>query len=273
MASHVQSQRRQSDRSPGVLHRASPGALPESPAVTRHETALYDARWRVLSGFAFLTLGLILILMFISDSFYVRSIEASGLIYQTKEEVFAFSGIADYHIFWLDPQRIRANILRSALAADVTVELGWPPTLIAVQIQERQPAILWSESGGEVWIDLQGRVMPARAEIPGLLRVTVEAGGTVLLGRQNLDKDTVLGALQMREILPQGIRLDYNSTYGLGWTNERGWQVWVGSGAGMSEKMIIYDFLFDNLTGRGIEVEEVNIANPDAPFYRILGER
>ena len=115
--------------------------------------------------------------------------------------------------------------------------------------------------------------MPARAEIPGLLRVTVEAGGMVLLGRRHLDRDTVLGALQMREILPPGIRLDYNPTYGLGWTNERGWQIWVGSGGGMGEKMMIYEFLFDNLTGRGIEAEELNIANPDAPFYRIAGER
>ena len=275
MTSHVQSHKRQSERSPGILHRASPGAAVERQSVEHNEKVQYDTRWRVLSALVFLMLSAILVLIFTSDSFYVRSIEVRGLTHQTRQEIFAFSDIADYHIFWLDPKLIRASILRSPSVADASVELGWPPDMITVHVEERQPAILWSEAGKDVWVDLQGRVMPARAELPGLLRVTVDAGasGGASMDRQELDKDTVLGALQMQEILPEGTSLDYNSVHGLGWTNHKGWQIWVGSGAGMSEKIRIYEFLFDNLIARGIEVEELNIANPDAPFYRVLWGR
>ena len=270
MASHVQSHKRQSERSPGILHRGSPGAAVERQSVEPSEKARYDARWRVPSALVFLMLGAVLILIFTSDLFYVRSIETSGLIHQTREEIFALSDIADYHIFWLDPERIRANVLRSPLVADASVEIGWPPDMITIQVEERQPVILWSAGGEDIWVDLQGRVMPVRAELPGLLRVNADGG--VLMDKE-LDKDTALGALQMQEILPDGIDLDYNPIYGLGWTNHKGWQIWVGSGADMREKIRIYEFLFDNLVARGIEAEELNIANPDAPFYRVLWGR
>lgn len=273
-ASHVQSHKRPSERPPGILHRASRGAAVERQSVEHYEKAADDTRWRVISALAFLMFSALLVLIFTGDAFYVQSIQAHGLIYQTGEEIFAFSDIADYHIFWLDPELIRANILRSASVADASVELGWPPDMVTVQVEERQPALLWSEAGKEVWIDLQGRAMPVRADIPGLPRVTVDGGfeGPLTAGRE-LGQDTVLGALRMQEILPDGTDLDYNPIYGLGWTNHRGWRIWVGSGTGMSEKIGIYEFLFDNLAARGIEVEELNIANPDAPFYRVLWGR
>lgn len=275
VASHVQSYKRQPERSPGILHRAGRGAAVERQSVEHHEKVQYDTRWRVISALAFLMFSVMLVLIFTSDSFYIRSIQVHGLIHQTREEIFAFSDIADYHIFWLDPELIRANILRSSSVADASVDFGWPPDMITVQVEERQPALLWSEAGKDIWIDLQGRAMPVRADIPGLLRVTVDAGGFEgpLTAGQELDQDTVLGALQMQEILPDGTDLDYNPIHGLGWTNHRGWQIWVGSGIGMSEKIRIYEFLFDNLVARGIEVEELNIANPDAPFYRVLWGR
>ena len=272
MASHVQSQKRQSDRSPGILHPLGAGAALERQADERGEKVQYDARWRVISAFALVIFGLLLTLIFTNDLFYVQSIEVRGNVFLTREEIFAFSGMADYHIFWLDPTLIRANLLRSPSVADASVELGWPPNIITIQVEERQPALIWSAASNEVWIDLQGRVMPVGADMPELLRVTVAAGASdgQVMDVKELEKETVLGALQMQEFLPGGTHLDYHPVYGLGWTNSKGWQIWVGDGAGMSEKIRIYAFLLDNLTSRGIDIEELNIANPDAPFYRVL---
>ena len=76
----------------------------------------------------FVLFGLILLLFFSSEVFYVRSIQVRGNNHISSEEVFAFSDIADYHMFWLDPERIRRSVLRSSSIADISVELGWPPT-------------------------------------------------------------------------------------------------------------------------------------------------
>ena len=223
----------------------------------------------------FLLFGIVLTLFFSSDLFYVRSIAARGNDFLSREEIFAFADIVDTHMFWLDPAQIRRNLLRSASIADVTIELGWPPHLITVLLQERQPALVWTEAGEATWIDIQGRVMPARSAMPEVLRVTVAANAFSPRANANLadlDSDAVLGALRLGEILPQGQALDYDPIKGFGFTNERGWQVWMGrdDSAGMSRKLHEYQAYRANLVSRGIEVAELNIANPDAPYYKLL---
>ena len=41
----------------------------------------------------------------------------------------------------------------------------------------------------------------------------------------------------------------------------------------MSKKIKEYQAYIDNLISRGIEITELNIANPDAPFYKVLWGR
>lgn len=222
----------------------------------------------------FLLFGLTLLAFFTSDVFYVRAIQVRGNTFISREEVFTYSELADYHMFWLDPDEIRANVLRSPSVADITVDVGWPPDLVTIHVQERQPALVWSDAGDETWIDIQGRVMPARAEMPGLLHVNLTNDGSAdaTPDAEDFNKDIVLGALRLREILPEGDHLDFHPVHGLGWTNEQGWQVWMGTDSAevMDEKIKIYNVLVENLNSRAIDVAELNIANPDAPFYRLL---
>ena len=223
----------------------------------------------------FLLFGIALTLFFSSDLFYVRTIAARGNDFLSREEIFAFADIVDTHMFWLDPEQIRQNLLRSASIADVTIELGWPPHLITALLQERQPALLWTAAGDETWIDIQGRVMPARSAMPEVLRVNVALdafSGQAAADVAELQSEYVLGALRLGETLAPGQALDYDPIMGFGFTNERGWQVWMGmdDSAGMNRKLVEYQAYLDNLVSRGIEVAELNIANPDAPFYKLL---
>lgn len=274
MASHVQAHRRQPDRAPGVLHRAAPGTLPKRTAAARIGGRRVSFRWRVCSAIIFVLFCAILLLFFTSDVFYVRSIQVRGNNHITREEVFAYADIADYHMFWLDPEQIRQSVLRSASIADIAVELGWPPNLITIIVQERQPALVWTEAGDETWIDLQGRVMQARAEMPNLLHVNLIAGdyGGPKPSAEDFTGDMVLGALRLKEILPAGEHLSFHPIHGLGWTNELGWQVWMGSDSAvvMSEKVKMYHALLENIISRAIPIAELNIANPDAPFYSVI---
>lgn len=257
-----------------MLHRATPGVAPKLSAAPRRERRPAATRWRVISGALLALFGLTLLIFFTSDVFYVRAIQVRGNDFITREEVFAHSELANYHLFWLDPAEVRRNILRAASVADVSVEVGWPPELVNVLVQERQPVAVWSDGGRETWIDVQGRAMPARAEMPGLLHVNLvrDDGDRPLPSADDFDKDMVVGALRLRELLPEGGHLDFHPVHGLGWTNNLGWQVWMGTGpaAVMNEKIKIYNVLVENLSSRAIDVAELNIANPDAPFYRLL---
>lgn len=274
MASHVQAPRRQPDRAPGVLHRATPGTVPKRAATARRERRREFSRWRFISVALIVLFALTLLAFFTSDVFYVRAIQVRGNNFITREEVFTYSELANYHMFWIDPDEIREKVMRSASVADVGVEVGWPPNLVTLLIQERQPAIVWSNAGDETWIDIQGRVMLARAEMPNLLHVNLVRDGNdlPLPSADDFSGDMVLGALRLRDALPEGDHLDFHPIHGLGWTNEQGWQVWMGtdSAAVMDEKIKIYDVLVEDLNSRAIDVAELNIANPDAPFYRLL---
>ena len=113
--------------------------------------------------------------------------------------------------------------------------------------------------------------------MPNLLHVNLVRDGVTgpKAKAEDFTGDMVLGALRLQERLPEGASLDFNAVHGLGWTNELGWQVWMGSdgAAVMSEKIKIYDVLVEYLNSRAIDVAELNIANPDAPFYRLLWGR
>jgi hypothetical protein len=44
----------------------------------------------------------------------------------------------------------------------------------------------------------------------------------------------------------------------------------MGTGADMSEKIHIYNAIVSNLQTRNTVPNEINVANPDAPFYSVL---
>jgi hypothetical protein len=61
--------------------------------------------------------------------------------------------------------------------------------------------------------------------------------------------------------------LRYHPDKGLGYQDARGWNAWLGTGTNMPEKILIYNAIVANLQARGITPSEINVSNPDAPFY------
>ena len=116
--------------------------------------------------------------------------------------------------------------------------------------------------------------MQARVEMPNLLHVNLISDDYdgPKPSAEDFTGDMVLGALRLKEILPAGEHLSFHPIHGLGWTNEMGWQVWMGSdsAAVMSEKVKMYNVLVENILSRAIPIAELNIANPDAPFYSVI---
>ena len=266
MASRSREGRRREGRTPGVWR----GPL----AATTERPAQHSARarsllgWRLISAFLIICLVGVLFVFFTTDIFYVHSIQVGGLEFLTKEEVFALTDIADMHIFWVGPDQVREAVLRSPTIADAQVEVGWPPQMVKIIIEERQPALVWEQAGAATWIDVQGRVMLLREDRPELLRIQAIGEVEGPLGQNvQVDVDVVSGALQLRTIFPQLAVLSYHPEKGLGYTDGRGWDAWFGTGTDMPEKLVVYDALVRDLIARNIQPREVNVASPHAPFY------
>lgn len=272
MASRLR-ERKRTAREPGVLRGAV--ATPQTTPVVQHGVEnRAGISWRVFSGLIVVSLVMVLILFFSLDIFYVHSIAVGGLKYTTKEEVFALSNIANLHVFWIDPDDVRRSILRSPTIADTQVVVSWPPNMVQIVVEEREPAVVWEQAGVAVWVDIQGRVMRQREDRPDLVRVVVDNSVEGPLGPNvAVPLDAVTGALQLKSLRLNIDVLRYNPYKGLGYQDGRGWEAWFGTGTDMQEKLQVYETLVQNLLTRSIQPREVNVVNPDAPFYSVLWGR
>ena len=260
---------RRAARLPGIWRGPlTPTESVEGPAVPHGAQGRMFVSWRVFSLLIVVSLLTVLFVFFGADAFYIRSIGVGGLHYITKEEIFALTGIANMHVFWIDPEEVRMAILRSPTIADATVNISWPPNMVQVVIEEREPALVWEQSGVATWIDLQGRVMRQREDRGDLMRISADGVTDGPLSPETrVNTDVVSGALQLHELMPDRDGLRFDPDKGLGFNDERGWTAWFGAGTDMPEKNLIYNAIIANLQSRGIQPSEINIVNPDAPFY------
>ncbi len=231
----------------------------------------FKLNWRLASVAIVVCMVALLGLFFATDAFYVHTIAVGGLETLTKEEVFALTQVANFHLFWIDPEQVEANLTASTTISDAQVRLGWPPQMVQIVIQERQPALIWEQAGVATWIDLQGQVMQLREDRPNLIRVSYDGLADGPMGpNDRVSEDVVLGALQLRDLLTDVDIIRYNPDLGLGFRDARGWDAWFGVGTDMPDKILIYNALVDNLQGRGIQPTVVNVSDPDAAYYSTL---
>jgi cell division septal protein FtsQ len=270
MTSRLRERRRVGTRTPGILR--TPATAPEvTERPIGHSARRNMGNWRLFSAMIVLSLSGLLALFFVAPFFYIHSIAVGGLRYMTKEEVFALTGIANMHIFWVDPVDVRAAILRSPTIADASVTVGWPPNMVQVIVQEREPAVVWEQAGVQTWVDVQGRVMLLREERPDLVRILSDENSEPVGQNVQIPLDVITGALQLKSLRSNIDVLQYNREKGLGYRDGRGWQAWFGTGTNMPEKIMIYESIVNNIQARGITPGEVNVVNPDAPYYSVVG--
>ena len=276
--SKEQRQRRRSEaRTPAVWRGQAATPIPRDRPTERTP---HGARrgvkfsWRVVSGGVVGTMIALLGLFFGADTFYVQSVAVGGTQTLSKEEVFGLSGIAGYHIFWIDPETVEQNLTASPTISEADVRLAWFPQMVQITVQEREPALIWEQAGVATWVDLQGRVMTLRADRDDLVRVAYEGlAPTALRPNDTIPPDVVQGALQLHTLFPDVPVLRYSRAYGLGFKADDGWDAWFGTGTDMPDKVLIYNTMVRNLQGRGLPLRVVSVADPDAVYYATVGSR
>lgn len=268
----MRQQKRKADRSPAVWHGMATRLREARPVVEHGERSRVGVSWRVVSGVMVASFSLVLIAFFLTDFFYVRHVTVRGARYVSEAEVFRYANIADVHVFWIDPETVRRNIeTASPVIASARVSVGWPPDMVQIVIEEREPALIWVQAGVTALVDIQGRVLrfpPDNEPRPALLRVLAEP---LIEGPPGVDVpiplEAVTGALQLQSLLAGLEALRYHPTKGLGFREPGGWNVWLGTGTDMPDKLLIYEAVREDLQARGITPVEINVAHPEAVYY------
>lgn len=262
--------RRSGKRTAAVWHGTNADAVRSSDrAISSHGTRRrVQFSWRWMSALIVLAMIGVLALFFIPQIFYVHTIAVGGLETISKEEIFYLSGVADYHIFWVDPKQVEANLVDYPTISEAQVRLGWPPQMVQIIIRERQPAVIWQQAGIERWIDLQGRVMQLRQARDDLITISYDGLASRPLEINDVvPVDVVNGALQLHTLFPDMNTFRYSPDFGLGFPDNRGWQAWFGVGTDMPNRVLIYNALVEDLLSRGIQPNVVSVADPDSVYY------
>jgi hypothetical protein len=234
--------------------------------------------WRLLSFILVLLFGTGLYLFWTLPEFRVSSAQINGNQRIPADEINSVLGLDGYPIFMLPPEQIRLRVLRNypeLASVEVTVSL---PNIVTVNVTERQPVIQWQQDGGYAWIDETGTAFRPRGEAEGL--VLVQALGTPpAMSTLEVDpltpppfilEERVRAITALAPHVPLGTPILYHPTTGLSWTDGRGWQVVFGTSVDdMEAKILVYEAMVDWLSQRGIRPILINVAYPDAPFYRV----
>lgn len=266
-------QKRKTERAPAVW-RGDAIAKPK-PSVERaidHSVRRKaGVSWRVVSGLIVVCMIALLVVMFQTEFFKVRTITVVGATYIDPSEIFRYTEIAGFSIFQIDPNDVRDAILsKSRLIADARVTIGWQPEMVKIVVEERKPALVWTQYDIRVLLDIQGNILrqPRPEEVfPTLIHVIADRSlNEPPLPENPIPLAVVSGALQLRQLLSGIEILQYNAVKGLGF-RESSWDIWLGTGTDMPNKLLVYEALRDNLLRRGITPVEINVADTRAVYY------
>ncbi|WP_420641856.1 cell division protein FtsQ/DivIB [Candidatus Leptofilum sp.] len=242
---------------------------------------LLSARWISLGLLALSIYALTLIGL--DENFYLTSIPVEGVVSVPATEVVQASNLAGSHVFAADPGAAAQQIMDNTpgiISASVT--LNWP-NQVQINVTEDSPIAIWVEGSNQFWVTRNGRLIPARTESLGLLmiqsEVEIPAAPTPATGEETAVPETVsanmrfvphdvlAGALLLKELRPNIDRLYYRPGNGLSYQDGRGWRVYFGSGTDMTQKLVVYETIVDELLAQGLTPQYVSVSNQEKPYF------
>jgi len=234
---------------------------------------------RVASLGIALLLGLAIFLALTLPYFNIPSITVLGNNRMTREEITDATGVLGQSIFTVQPEDIETQLQMNypeLFSVDAAVYL---PNHVYVTVVEREPVILWQQNGAYAWIDATGVAFRPHGVVEGLVPVTGLANplpgvaDSPLSPLPYMQKELAGAIMLLAPNVPADTTMVYDGTYGLGWQDARGWQVFFGSGAhDMALKVRVYQSLAQSLTERNLSPVFISVVYPEAPFYRMAAE-
>lgn len=252
---------------------------------------------RAISAAIILVMLGALALLWYVPPFVVQSAEVRGAQRLGASDINSVLDLTGEPLVTVDTAELEET-LRAAFPEikDVSVHIGFPAGLV-VSLSERAPLIAWQQGSETLWVDADGIAFPPRGTAEGLIVVqvsgetppdeaTATSAGNVtglpelsllfpeeapaVSARQVLTPDSVTALQAIGPYVPEGSALIYDRSYGLGWTDTRGWQAYFGhSTSDLSLKLDMYQSLVDSLASRAIQPSMISVEFPDAPFYRV----
>jgi cell division protein FtsQ len=232
--------------------------------------------WRLFSFVLAAALVGVLFFLWNSPEYRVEEAQFNGLKRLRAAEFNAALKLGGEPIFVINPQQIQDTLKEKfPELSSVTVDIKIPAQII-ITVKERQPVLAWKQNERTTWIDADGVSFAARGEDGTLVTILAKTSPPMMPLDKNapkgqyLPKSVVKSMLALAKLAPPNTPIVYDSQTGLGWQDERGWQVYFGTDLSrIDDKMKIYQATVSQLSNEGIQPYVINVAYLNAPYYRL----
>ncbi len=246
---------------------------------------VFNPGWRLLSAVLAVLSACLLILITNLNDFRVQQPVLFGFERVTAADIENVLMLSGEPIYAIHPDEIAVQ-LQNAFPelTNIEVRANFPSNVI-ISVAERQPVIAWEQGDGVYWIDAEGYVFPPRGEAaipltvlsedsPPLQQAAIETDKVqdeeALPQPERVKTDIMQAAQKLSEQLGTGAVIVYNADQGLGWSDPRGWKVFIGSSlSNIDAKVKVYRTLVDKVLAQGIQPTVFNVEFLDAPYYRL----
>jgi len=249
------------------------------PKLASRQSSQPDRRWRIASLVLAILSAVAIYFALVHPYFNIPSVTVLDNNRIPREEISDAAGVLGQSIFTVKPEEVEARLRMNypeLLIVDVEVYL---PNHVFVTVQEREPLILWKQNEAYTWIDANGVAFRPRGVIEGLVSITglanpqPGASNDPLVPPSFMQSDLADAIIQIAPSVPADTMLFYDGAYGLGWEDARGWKVYFGTGTrDMALKVRVYESLAQSLSERNLSPIFINVAYPEAPYYRMAAE-
>lgn len=223
-------------------------------------------RPKILAGILILALAIVLYVFFGTDYFYVFNFNIVGAQYLTTAEVEKAGGVRGYSIFFIDARTVERALakLPEIKSVNVTTRL---PNQVTIEIQERQPQIVWQRGVEIYWIDSEGVFFRARTNLSQLPVVSDLDQKVIKLG-ERAQPDAVAAFWALRGAMPESPRtLEWSAARGIAFTDEHGWKIYLGNADDMPGKIATLRTLVAQLAAQNARIRLIDLGKGD-PYYQ-----
>ncbi|GIV65955.1 MAG: FtsQ-type POTRA domain-containing protein [Chloroflexota bacterium] len=245
---------------------------------------------RLISAILLVICAMALYTLAFSDQFEVQTFQVAGLQRLSYADLEAVLKLEGSKIIEFNPEQAH-EALRTAFPelGSIDIQVGLPAE-VTIQVIERQPVFMWDKGDQVYWLDAEGVILPPRGEAEGLLRIESNVTPPLAISdspqkgvveNPSSDSPTALWGQNVDTLLLKAINdlvfrlssesnLVYNSIYGLGWQDPRGWEVYIGKNLeNFEQKLTVYESIVEYFEKMGIHPQElVSVEFINAPFYK-----
>jgi len=260
--------------------------------------------WRGISFFLAVSLAAVLYFFWTSPIFRISEPNITGLKRIKPNQMTSLLGIDEKVIFDMNAIDMEKEIVEAypeISSASVIVEF---PSTVTITVTERVPVLVWQQEQRSVLVDQDGITFPIREDTlltsypkviakgapPEIPKQTDDSSGLDLAGldvlslgetanrldfsmenraEQFLSVELVTAILLLSSRAPTEAELIYDPTIGLGWKDQRGWDVYFGEIEDINMKLGVYEAILEHLKAENTPPSMINVALVHTPYFRL----